>query len=123
MDDKLKGLEDRLKSLSQAYEDASIDKCRQFELTQTLDAQLTQAAYFEKVLASGRQKWLYILQSIRNRLNAIAGGVAVAAAFSSYLGPYNFSFRRDMMTVHWPACLEERGTILFNDCKGRIEKP
>jgi hypothetical protein len=50
MDEKLTGLEDRLKTLSAAYEDASIDKCRQYELTQNLDTKLKQAAYFEQVL-------------------------------------------------------------------------
>lgn len=49
MNDKLNGLEDRLKSLALAYEDASIDKCRQYELTQNLDTKLKQAAYFEQV--------------------------------------------------------------------------
>lgn len=45
----------------------------------------------------------------------MAGGVAIAAAFATYLGPYGFSFRRDMMTVHWPRCLEERGVPLVLD--------
>ena len=49
MESKLKDLEVRLKSLALAYEEASIDKCRQFQLTETLDLQLSQAAYFEEV--------------------------------------------------------------------------
>lgn len=53
MESKLKDLEERLRSLAQAYEDASIDKCRQYELTETLGSQLSQAAYFEQV---GKQK-------------------------------------------------------------------
>lgn len=49
MDEKLTGLEERLKTLALAYEEASIDKCRQHELTQNLDTKLKQAAYFEQV--------------------------------------------------------------------------
>lgn len=49
LESKLKDLEERLRSLALAYEEASIDKCRQFELTETLDSQLSQAAYFEEV--------------------------------------------------------------------------
>ena len=49
MESKLMDLEERLRSLALAYEEASIDKCRQFELTETLDSQLSQAAYFEEV--------------------------------------------------------------------------
>ena len=54
LDSKLHDLDERLKSLSAAYEDASIDKCRQYELTQTLKSQLSQAAYFEQVSLSLR---------------------------------------------------------------------
>ncbi|XP_015758877.1 PREDICTED: dynein beta chain, ciliary-like [Acropora digitifera] len=115
MESKLKDLEERLKSLATAYEEASIDKCRQHELTQTLDSQLSQAAYFEEVLSSGRQKWLELLESISAREEAVAGGVAIAAAFASYLGPYTFKFRREMLTEHWPQCLNERGVKLVVD--------
>ncbi|XP_066025345.1 uncharacterized protein [Pocillopora verrucosa] len=115
MESKLKDLEERLRSLALAYEEASIDKCRQYELTETLDSQLSQAAYFEEVLSSGRQKWLQLLESINTRVAAVAGGVAMAAAFATYLGPYSFNFRRDMLTVHWPQCLDERGVMLVVD--------
>jgi len=49
MESKLKDLDERLRSLALAYEEASINKCRQYELTETLDSQLSQAAYFEQV--------------------------------------------------------------------------
>lgn len=68
-----------------------------------------------KVLSSGRQKWLQLLQSISTREEAVAGGVAMAAAFATYLGPYSFTFRREMLTVHWPRCLDERGVMLVMD--------
>ena len=68
-----------------------------------------------KVLSSGRQKWLQLLESISTREEAVAGGVAMAAAFATYLGPYSFTFRREMLTVHWPKCLDERGVMLVVD--------
>jgi hypothetical protein len=46
---KLQDLEARLSSLANAYEEASIDKCRQFKLTQKLNQQLERASYFENV--------------------------------------------------------------------------
>ena len=39
----------------------------------------------------------------------------MAAAFATYLGPYSFTFRREMLTVHWPQCLDERGVMLVVD--------
>ena len=71
-----------------------------------------------QVLSSGRQKWFEILRSINSREIAIAGGVAMAAAFATYLGPYSFVFRREMLTVHWPRCLDERGVPLVLDTAG-----
>lgn len=71
-----------------------------------------------KVLSSGRQKWLQLLESISTREEAVAGGVAIAAAFATFLGPYSFTFRRDMLTVHWPQCLDERGVMLVVDSSG-----
>lgn len=72
-----------------------------------------------KVLSSGRQKWLQLLESISTREEAVAGGVAMAAGFATYLGPYSFKFRRDMLTVHWPQCLDERGVMLVVDSSGQ----
>lgn len=66
-------------------------------------------------MSSGRQKWNSVQTSIKRRIDALAGGVAIAAAFATYLGPYGFAFRQDMMTVHWPRCLEERGVPLVLD--------
>lgn len=39
----------------------------------------------------------------------------MAAAFATYLGPYSFTFRREMLTVQWPKCLDERGVMLVLD--------
>ena len=39
----------------------------------------------------------------------------MAAAFATYLGPYSFTFRREMLTVYWPKCLDERGVMLVVD--------
>lgn len=60
MESKLTDLEERLKSLAAAYEEASIDKCRQYELTETLDLRLSQAAYFEEV----RRRRVFLFVSV-----------------------------------------------------------
>ena len=49
LQNKLQDLEARLFSLANAYEEASIDKCRQLKLTQKLNQQLERASYFENV--------------------------------------------------------------------------
>lgn len=56
-----------------------------------------------------------IYTSLAVRLACIPGAAAMAAAFCTYLGPYHHSFRRMMLTVHWPHCLRERGIPLVID--------
>ena len=74
------------------------------------------------MLSKGREKWTQFLQTISKREAAIAGAVCMAAAFATYLGPYKHSFRREMLTVHWPECLEERGVpLLLDDASHTID--
>ena len=54
LNNKLRDLDTRLCSLAQAYEEASIDKCRQKKLTEKLNTQLERAGYFEKVHMTSR---------------------------------------------------------------------
>ena len=65
MESKLKDLEERLRSLALAYEEASINKCRQYELTETLDSQLSQAAYFEQVGKQDKQSIMFLSATIK----------------------------------------------------------
>ena len=39
----------------------------------------------------------------------------MSAGFATYLGPYQYNFRRLMLTIHWPNCLRERGIPLAID--------
>ena len=60
------------------------------------------------------------LKSISSREAAIAGTISLASAFATYLGPYNHKFRRDMLSVHWPECLHERGVPLLLESKNKL---
>lgn len=68
-----------------------------------------------QILRGERQRCQQVYDSHGRRLLAIPGGCAVAAGFATYLGPYHHSFRRVMLTVHWPNCLRERGIPLVID--------
>ncbi len=56
-----------------------------------------------------------MMGSLNQRETAVPGGVAMAAAFATYMGPYHYNFRRLMLTFHWPNCLRERGVPLVID--------
>jgi hypothetical protein len=67
---------------------------------------------------------MQIYESLQQRIFCLPGSCAIAAAFIMYLGPYQFSFRRLMLTMHWVKCLRDRGLPLVFDnlsnLKGRI---
>lgn len=71
--------------------------------------------FVSQILRQEQSRIQQVLNSLPHRLAAIPGGVAMAAAFVIYLGPYHYNFRRLMLTVHWPNCLRERGVPLVID--------
>ena len=68
-----------------------------------------------KILATEHEHCFQIYESLPRRKSAIPGSAAMAAAFATYLGPYDHNFRRAMLTIHWPMCLRERGVPLVID--------
>ena len=73
------------------------------------------------MLNKEEQRIQQIIHSLPLRETAISGGVAMAAGFATYLGPYHYNFRRLMLTVHWPNCLRERGIPLAIDSIDEID--
>ena len=69
---------------------------------------------------------MQIYESLQERLFSLPAGCALAAGFLVYLGPYQFPFRKAMLTTHWIKCLSDRGLPLVLDSlsliKGRIIK-
>ncbi|XP_078672103.1 uncharacterized protein LOC144911712 isoform X1 [Branchiostoma floridae x Branchiostoma belcheri] len=115
LETKRKALETRLQDLAKGFEEATIDKKEQEAKTELMDRNLDTAARFRKILAKEHEHFVQIFNSLARREVGIAGGVAMAAAFAIYLGPYDHGFRRMMVTLHWPHCLQERGVPLVID--------
>ncbi len=70
---------------------------------------------YPQVLHQEERRIQQIIDSLPQREVAIPGAVAMASALVSYLGPYQYSDRYRMLTVHWPGCLRERGIPLVVD--------
>ncbi|KAK6172547.1 hypothetical protein SNE40_016179 [Patella caerulea] len=124
LESKHKALEIRLADLARGFEEATIDKNEQEEKTVKMKKMLDTAAELRKILRGERKRCQQIFDSFKRRLVAIPGGCAMAAAFAVYLGPYHHNHRREMLTLHWPNCLRERGVPLVVDSidgiKGRV---
>lgn len=135
LESKKEALEARLEDLGEGFEQATADKNVQEEKMTEMEEHLRVAAHFQQVL-SGEQKrclttlnshevtiykkfWilclLLILYIYKDRLEWIIGVSAITAAFSTYLGPYPYMFRRMLLTVDWAQCLVQRGIPLVFD--------
>lgn len=76
---------------------------------------LVTAAQLKKAFALEQRRIQQVIDSLGQRQAAVCGAVAMTAALGTYLGPHPHIFRRLMLTIHWPACLRERGIPLIVD--------
>ena len=69
---------------------------------------------------------MQVYESLQERILCLPASCALASGFLVYLGPYQFPFRRLMLTVNWVKCLNDRGLPLVLDSinliKGRVIK-
>ena len=69
---------------------------------------------------------MQVYESLQERILCLPASCALASGFLVYLGPYQFPFRRSMLTVNWVKCLNDRGLPLVLDSlsliKGRVIK-
>ncbi|EDV28903.1 uncharacterized protein TRIADDRAFT_19158, partial [Trichoplax adhaerens] len=115
MESKVAVFTERLAGLGKGFEEASIDKIEQLQYTTSLSKQLEKAEYFLSVLHEQKINWEQDLSIIKACQENIVGGIITATASACYLGPLDPLFRQDMLMVHWPQCLKERGIPLVID--------
>jgi len=69
---------------------------------------------------------MQVYESLQERILCLPASCALASGFLVYLGPYQFPFRRSMLTISWVKCLNDRGLPLVLDSlsliKGRVIK-
>jgi dynein heavy chain len=115
-----------LSDLAQNFEEATVDKKEQEEKVIIMKHQLKTASDLNTILAREFDRNMQIYDSLKERIFCLPGACALAAGFLVYLGPYQFAFRRSMLTIHWVKCLNDRGLPLVLDSlsliKGRVVK-
>jgi hypothetical protein len=112
---KSEALNARLKDLADNFEEATVDKKEQEEKVSKMKQQLKTASELNVILSREFERNMQIYNSVQERILSLPGACALAAGFLTYLGPFKFSFRRSMLTIHWMKCLNERGLPLLLD--------
>ncbi len=81
---------------------------------------------FSKILSREFDRNMQVYESLQERILCLPASCALAAGFLVYLGPFQFPFRRTMLTINWVKCLNDRGLPLVLDSlnliKGRVVK-
>ena len=79
-----------------------------------------------KILSREFDRNMQVYESLQERIFCLPAACALSAGFVVYLGPYQFPFRRIMLTNNWIKCLNDRGMPLVLDSlnliKGRVIK-
>lgn len=79
-----------------------------------------------KILSREFDRNMQVYESVQERIFCLPASCALAAGLLVYLGPYQFPFRRIMLTNNWIKCLNDRGLPLVLDSinliKGRVVK-
>lgn len=74
-----------------------------------------------QILQMEHNKYSLVSSSFPERFTGLLGSTAVAARFLTYLGPYEYLFRRLILSVEWPLCLKERGLPFLIDSVDPIQ--
>ena len=102
-------LEAELKTLAQRYEESSNEKRKLAEEAEIMQRRLIAADKLISGLGSERDRWNIDLEHLRQRRVRLVGDCLLSSAFLSYLGAFNFEFRRQMLHEDWLKDLQNRG--------------
>ncbi|XP_058857324.1 dynein beta chain, ciliary-like isoform X3 [Acipenser ruthenus] len=111
----------RLDELEKGFEEASIDKTDQERKTLETMSQLEYLSSLAEILQMEHNKYSVVSSSLPERFTGLLGSTAMAAGFLTYLGPYEYLFRRLILSVEWPLCLKERGLPFLIDSVDPIQ--
>ncbi|MGH0150312.1 UNVERIFIED_CONTAM: hypothetical protein FKN15_050184 [Acipenser sinensis] len=112
----------RLDELEKGFEEASIDKTDQERKTSETMSQLEYLSSLAEILQMEHNKYSVVSSSLPERFTGLLGSTAMAAGLLTYLGPYEYLFRRLILSVEWPLCLKERGLPFLIDSVDPIQR-
>ena len=74
-----------------------------------MQRRLTAASKLIAGLSSERSQWAADVEKLQSQATRLAGDCLLSASFLSYLGPFTFDFRVELMQKDWAADIRSRG--------------
>ncbi|KAL0208847.1 hypothetical protein P9112_011434 [Eukaryota sp. TZLM1-RC] len=100
-------LEKRLAALQEQFEDATAQKNEVIATAKKTQERLELANRLVNGLSSEKVRWSQSVDWLKQREVNLVGDVLLAAAFVSYVGPFNRSFRKSLVEEHWLPFLKD----------------
>ncbi|KAK0163654.1 hypothetical protein PV327_007315 [Microctonus hyperodae] len=100
-EEELKKLEVQMVELNAKYEVVTLDRRKLQEETNLLQQRLIAADKLINGLTLEKIRWAKELQSLRDDYKLIIGNCLLSASFISYIGPFSYEFRNEMIYDKW----------------------
>ena len=114
LNNKRESFDKRLADLAMGFEEATVDKQEQEKKVLEMQGRLEDAKGLRQLLQAEMERCKQIVSSCKKRLETtMFGRCAIAAATVAYLGPFQPSFRQEMLLRCWPICVQKRGLPLI----------
>jgi dynein heavy chain len=116
--DKLAEVTEKVNQLKKSYDDSVEEKNALRKEAEDLEVKLGRAESLVTGLSGEKTRWEASITVFEQSLNDVVGDALVGAAFLSYAGPFESSFRHELLTG-WIASVQEQEIPIsadFNFC-------
>ncbi|KAL0241591.1 hypothetical protein GEMRC1_006826 [Eukaryota sp. GEM-RC1] len=113
---KVEKLERRLKALQDQFEEATSQKNEVIAIAQKTQERLQLANRLVNGLSSEKVRWSESVESLKERDINLVGDVLLAAAFVSYIGPFDRQFRHSLLDDDWIPFLKNSKIPVSDQC-------
>ncbi|CEL98551.1 unnamed protein product [Vitrella brassicaformis CCMP3155] len=105
--ERLKDIQERVQALKFQYDESMRTKDELTASAEELKVKLERAEKLVTGLAGEKDRWEESVQAYNEQISYLPGDCLVAAAFLSYAGPFNSTYRNDLVTRHWVPYVKE----------------
>ena len=98
---KLQEIQNKVEDLKKAYDEKVADKDFLGRESAETETKLNRAEQLVSGLSGERERWENSIKAYEEALKYLPGDCLLAAAFLSYLGPFNTQYRSRLLKTHW----------------------
>ena len=114
---QVKSLQEELQSLQKQFEEKTAEQKQLKDKADLMERRLEAASKLIAGLGSERVRWGNDISSLKSKRERLLGDCLLTSSFLSYLGPFTFDFRYNMVYDTWQKDVLDRGVPLSDEFK------